>query len=406
MKNLKQVAMFAATLILTSCATTHDLLIGDVISFSEEANTNFLPSKEDSKWQEQTAPYMIHTDKVQYDNKEAMALKKQIKTAPQGVNTSIAYAQDLGLDRIKYIRKKYLKGDKMAKYYTIIVTDGLDNTSVEVARNHKQGRYKDLNAYHKKIAKKIRSVMGNSKEPNLYQVYPMLQIGEDLEKLHQDQLPQMSKEEFSKFCRDNFMQQYRGASKGWEVPEALAAYSFDELAEQFEEIFSIEGFEFYVPKGFNGKRIKMNLVDELGRKASFEGTIVKKSGTYYIKDIQLNDGLVAKTAKKKAVLELKATNSNDKKAIRAWFRIESLKLNGKSFKVDPNVVEQYYKEKLISGAEIWQYNSEYRKQAKPKVGTYFQFIFDTSESLKDEIKNEQDMLIKIFNIITKQLKEV
>ena len=400
MKTIKIFANLAiVALLATSCATTHDLLIGDVISFSETAYTNYDYEHRDPH------PYMLHTDKVQYNNQEAMALKKQIKTAPRGVNTSIAYAQDLGLDRIKYIRKNYFSGDKMAKYYTIIVTDGLDNTSVEVARNKGQGRYKDLNSYHKKIAKKIRSVMGGGKEQNLYQVYPMLQIGEDLEKLHQDQMPQMSKEEFSKFCRDNFMQQYRGASKGWEVPEALAAYSFDELAEQFEEIFSIEGFEFYVPKGFNGKRIKMNLVDELGRKASFEGTFTKQGGKYYIKDIKLNDGLVAKTQTLKPVLELKATNSSDKNAVSAWFRLESLKLDGKSYRVNPDIVEQYYKEKLISGVEIWQYNSEYRKQAKPKVGTYFQFIFDTSESLKDEIKNEQDMLIKIFNIITKQLKE-
>ena len=94
----------------------------------------------------------------------------------------------------------------------------------------------------------------------------------------------------------------------------------------------------------------------------------------------------------------------DKKDIRAWFRMENLKLNDKTFKVDKGQVAQYYKEH-VNGREIWQYNSEYNKNAKPQVDRYVQFIFDTSQSMDDKaIKEEQNMLIDIFNIITEDLR--
>lgn len=394
----KQLLLISVVLFAVSCATTHDLLIADVISFSEDVHANYT-----GKGNNQTAPYVIHTDKVKYDSNAAKALKTQIKTAPRGVNTSIAYALDLGLDRIKYIRSHQLKNDKTAEYYTILVTDGLDNTSVDVARNNQQGNYSDLKAYQKSIQEKAKKVMGSGKETNLYQIYPMLMIGSDLTMVRDEQMPDMSDEDFANFCAEGYMKEYEGASVGWKAPKALAAYSFAKLADEFKEIFALSGFEFYIPKGYKGKHIKMNLVDEEGNKASFEGDVVKKGNDYWLKNIRLNDQLVLRSAKNKQVFDLKQMKG-DKKDIRAWFRMENLKLNDKTFKVDKGQVAQYYKEH-VNGREIWQYNSEYNKNAKPQVDRYVQFIFDTSQSMDDKaIKEEQNMLIDIFNIITEDLR--
>ncbi|MBR4564429.1 MAG: hypothetical protein IKO26_08260 [Paludibacteraceae bacterium] len=396
---IKSLFVTIAIVSFASCATTHNVMMGDVISFSEEATTSY----KITPLGYQSEPFMLHTDKVDYDRKAVIELKKQIKTAPSGMNTSIAYALDLGLDRVKYVRRHWLKNDHIAKYYTFIITDGLDNTSVEVAKNNKQGNYKDLDNYQKQLQKKIKRLMGLSKEQNLYQIYPMLQIGPDLEEFRKEQLGEMTQEEFVEFCQRNYMEKYRGASKGYEKPEAIVAYSFKDIKDRIADLFSSAAFEFYVPKGYNGKRIKMELVNEEGNKASFEGDIVKKGSTYYMKNITFKDGLGVKTSNKKG-LELKATNSSDKKAIAAWFRLENLQYRGHSYKVNLEQVKQSYAMKL-EGKTYFQPNSEYTKNAKPQIDTYFQFIFDTSGSIGDNVTAEQDVLLEILETITKDLRK-
>lgn len=397
---LMQLMIFAVAMLSASCGSiSHNVMLGDVLSFSEDVNTNYT-----IVGMHQSDPYVIHSDKVEYDSKEVMNLKKQIKNAPSGVNTSLTYAQDLGLERIKYIRKHQLKRDKLAKYYTFILTDGLDNTSVEVAKNNKKGNYKNLEAYHKKIQKKIKTLMGQGKEQNLYQIYPMLQIGSDLEEFHQEQMSELSSEEFADFCRRNYMEPYRGSSKGYEKPEAIVAYSFSEIKERIAELFSSAAFEFFVPKGYAGKRIKMDLIDEQGQKASFEGDVVKKGNKFYIKKIEFKDGLSVKTSKKVKNIELTATNNSDKKDIRAWFRLENLQLGGKSYKVVPKQVKQSYVT-YLEGKKYYQSNSEYKGDARPQVDTYFQFIFDTSGSIGENVQDEQAVLFDILEMITRDLKK-
>ena len=399
-KNFFKSLFVSITIVLfTSCATTHNVMMGDVISFSEEATTSYTIKP----FGRQSEPYMLHTDKVNYDRKAVMDLKKQINTAPSGMNTSIAYALDLGLDRIKYVRRHWLKNDHIAKYYTIILTDGLDNTSVQVAKNNKQGNYKDIGHYQKNIQKKIKRLMGCGKEQNLYYIFPMLQIGPDLDEFRKEQLGEMSQEDFVDFCKRNYMEKYRGASKGYEKPAAIVSYSFESIAKDFEELFSSVAFEFYVPKGYDGKRIKMDLVNEKGEKASFEGDVVKKGKTFYFNNIVFKNGLGIKSVGKQKKLELKATNSSDKKAIAAWFRLENLQYQGHSYKVDLEQVKQSYATKL-EGKTYFQPNSEYTKNARPQVDTYFQFIFDTSGSIGDNVEVEQKTLMRMLDVITKNLK--
>lgn len=395
---IRQLFFIAILMLFASCAATrHNVLMGDVITFSEQASTNFLTGSRN-----QGNPYMLHTDLIEYDVKEALKLKQQIKNAPYGKNTSLVYALDLGLNRIKYIRKNQLKNDKLAKYYIFLLTDGLDNTSVEVARNNKQGNYKNLKEYQKKVQKKAKKLMGNGKEQNLFQIWPMLQIGSDLEEFHQEQMPEMSNEEFANFCKQHYMEPYMGASKGYEAPDPIVAYSFAEVQNQIIELFSSSAFEFYVPKGYDKKLIKMNLVDENGQKASFEGRVVKKGKKFYMRDIELKDGLKVNLTNKQKKVELVSTNNSDKNAIVAWFRFENLELGGKKYKVDPSQVKQSYFNEDIG---LYQPNSEYDRSARPQIDTYFQFIMDTSGSVGDNVEDEQKVLMALMDIITRDLKK-
>ena len=407
-KMLGQFALLATGLLLASCATTrHNVLMGDVISFSEEATTSYTSSGKGLTLT-QSDPYIIHSDAVNYDKTAVFNLKRQIKTAPSQVNTSITYAQDLGLERIKYIRKHQLKNDKSTRYFTFILTDGLDNTSVDVARNHKRGNYKNLEKYQNANKKKIKRLMGIGKEQNEYKVYPILVIGPDLQEFHHEQMPELSDSQFADLCRSEYMESYRGASRGYDAPEPIVTYSFASALDMIKNQFAQSSFEFYVPKGYKGKQVKMELVDENGVHVTFEGKVTKKMGKYYFTDIVFNDNnkltssLVSAKQKK---VGLKAINNDDKNAIVAWFRLEDLKVGDKTFKVVRDLTKQSYQTTLKNGKTYYQYNSEYDKSAMPQIDTYFQLIFDTSGSIGENVEDEQKVLFEILDIMTRDLSK-
>ena len=391
---LKCVALFAFMLLSASCATTkNNVMLADVISFSDDVKTSFT---------KKSPPYVIYSQDVPFDRLNTpKPLLKEITNVNPGGNTSVTYALDIGLDRIKYVRKHQLKNDKIAKYYIILFTDGLDNTSVQVARNNKQGNYKDLEAYQKKVQKKIKKLMGNGKETNLFQIYPMLLIGQDLTDFKNTNFESLSYPEFAEKCK-SLMENYRGASKGWAVPDAIVQNDFDQLYVDFEDKFTSAGFEFYVPKGYAGKTIRMYLTD--GKDSTFfDARVVRKGKKYFIDNLSLSPGLTFEHKEKKIEkVKLKAYNNSAKDEIFAWFRIEGLKMNGRSYIVIPDSSKQYFWGSF-GGIMCWQPNSEYEKNAKPQVDTYFQLIFDTSGSLSDVVKDEKEMLIKLIKLITSTL---
>lgn len=59
----------------------------------------------------------------------------------------------------------------------------------------------------------------------------------------------------------------------------------------------------------------------------------------------------------------------------------------------------------LEGKTYFQPNSEYSKNAKPQIDTYFQFIFDTSGSIGENVEAEQKVLLEILEIITRDLKK-
>lgn len=394
--------LIAVLVLFSSCATTkHNVLMGDVITFSENAKTSW---KTDGN--KQTDPIVIHSETKKYDSSAALKLKQEIHDAKYGTNTSLIYALDLGLDRIKYVRKHQLKGDKQAKYYIFLLTDGLDNTSVDMARITKRGNYKNTEAYEKKLRKKIKTVMGSGKEQNFFQIWPMLQIGDDMDKFRESL--GMDTVEFVEFCKDDIMSKYTGASKGWESIEPIVSYKFQVIKDKVADQFSNASFDFYVPKGYAGKKIKMKMRSVDGKTASFVGKLVKKGRRYYLlceieedSRLKLSQGT---SSNPKKGLVLTATNNSEKDAIVAWFHIENMKYNNKRFTVDTEQVEQSFKTE-INGTEIFQINSEYDKDAKPAMDTYFVLIMDASLSIGDKVKEEQGVMNKVIDVITATLRE-
>ena len=158
---MKQQSLFKAFLclsfifVMASCATKHKIMLADVITFSDDAQASYLTSNK----AQQLPPYVIYqedeVDNISEDNYKsdgAFALKKQLMNFKkmQGKNTAGYYAMDLGLDRVKYVKNKILKGDKQSKFYIIYITDGLDNISVQAAKNHNKGTYANLTQYIEK----------------------------------------------------------------------------------------------------------------------------------------------------------------------------------------------------------------------------------------------------------------
>lgn len=384
--------------VLSSCTTTHEVLLGDVISFGDDAKTNYSYHKGRFKnCKPQGDPYVLYSQSNHSVDKNTMLqMIGRIHNTEMENNTAGIYAMDLGLDRIKYIRKHQLKHDPNSRYYIIYMTDGLDNISCQVAKNNKQGNYKTPDKYKEKMKKKIEKVSRYKKSSqNPFDIYPVVFTGSDLGDVKRDN--HLSDAEFDQFIENN-MGWLRGSSRGPEnAPQIIKGENFDEVLEVFKDEFNASGFEFHVPKGYAGKGIRMKFEDENHNQTELTGSFVKQGNKYYLRGIQLRDGLESGVKLKRGqTLELKAINSKDKKAELAIFRLEKPRYKGKSYFIVKGFVEQY-----VNDGGMWVKNSEYESQSKGAIDTYFVLIFDASKSLKGEgFEKERHTAIKMINVIS------
>ena len=384
--------------VLPSCTTTHEVLLGDVISFGDDAKTNYSYHKGLFKnCKPQGDPYVLYSQSNHsVDKKTMLQMIGRIHNTQMENNTAGIYAMDLGLDRIKYIRKHQLKHDPNSRYYIIYMTDGLDNISCQVAKNNKQGNYKTPERYKEKMKKKITKVSRYKKSSqNPFDIYPVVFTGSDLGDVKRDN--HLSDAEFDQFIEKN-MGWLRGSSRGPEnAPKIIKGENFDEVLEVFKDEFNASGFEFHVPKGYAGKGIRMKFEDENHNQTELTGSFVKQGNKYYLRGVQLRDGLESGVKLKRGqTLELKAINSKDKKAELAIFRLEKPRYKGKSYFIVKDFVEQY-----VNDGGMWVKNSEYKSQSKGGIDTYFVLIFDASKSLKgDGFEKERQTAIKMINVIS------
>lgn len=418
---------FSFILVMASCATTHKIMLADVITFSDDVQASYLtPNKA-----KQLPPYVIYQEdemdsdpKDNYKSDGAIALKKKLMNLNelQGKNTAGYYAMDLGLDRVKYVKNKILKGDKQSKFYIIYITDGLDNISVQAAKNHNKGSYASLAQYIEKQNQKKKKLMGGGKEQNLFQIYPMVFIGEDLKQIRNaNPLMRQDSTKFNEWLLKN-MEGFTGASGDFNKPQPMLSNNWGSLASELKEKFTAASYEFYIPKGYLNKRIRMTLHDEQRLDTTYiEGTYIKKGNKYMLTKVELIGGLCSKSDKKGSqnggmrtnIPTILSFNNDDKKATESWFRIENLSLeynkNGEkatqNYKVYAGDNKKYLPKQEYQDGSFWLYNSEYNGSALATVNTYILFIADVSSSLGTKgPKEESKLLIGFFDEITKHLR--
>ncbi len=404
---------------LSSCTVTHEILLGDVISFGDSAITNYHYQKGKHKnLKPQGDPYVLFSPTTHsVDAKAKFQMMQRIYNTQMENNTAGIYAMNLGLDRIEYIRKHHLKNDPNARYYIIYMTDGLDNISHQVAKNNKQGNYKTPEKYKEKMMKKIAKVSGyKKKSQNPFDIYPVVFTGTDLDSVKHDN--HLTDAQFDQYINNN-MGWLRGSSRGPEnAPRIIHGKDFDVVLEAFKDEFYTSGFEFHVPKGYIGKGIRMKINGYTSKRVKGQpevreyhqteltGTLVKQGNKYYLRGIQLRDGLESDVEKKGQNFELKAINNKDKEAELTIFRLERPKYNGKPYFIERNNEqdEKEYVAQYVNDGGMWVKNSEYISQSKGTVDTYFVLIFDASKSLKGEgFAKEKETAMEMINVISNGL---
>ena len=173
------------------------------------------------------------------------------------------------------------------------------------------------------------------------------------------------------------MKPFEGASKGWEKQDAMLATNWKDLAKKLEEKFTSASYEFYVPKGYVNKRIRMTLHDERGVKTSIEGLYTKKGGKYILKDVELKGGLSSKTGQTgngRNFPVVVSFNNDDKKSDKSWFKVENLNCNGLNYKVYTGSNPKLAPKQDYFNKNYWLFNSEYDKSARASVNTYILFV--------------------------------
>ena len=392
-KSYIQLFILISLLVCSSCRVQHEAIKGDAIRFSDDVTTTY--THRDGKFKNlysQSEPVSLF-DKNGVNKTEVANLKSFIHKKHQGNQTTGYYALDLALDRVEYVRKHQFKNDPNTKFYIVYMTDGLDNASVQLAKNKKQLWFiNSEEKYAKRIQKKIKNTMGVFKlRQNTFQIFPIMFIGKDMQaNLAKRGLE--SKEDILKAANED-MQSYRGASKGTTPPEVILGTDFKEITKDFQELFASSGFEFYIPTGYRNQRVRMILENDKKEEIRLEGTLKKKWFKWCLTDIQYPDNVtVMKSAsgKPKTIKELYAIN--DSKELSAIFRLEEIQLNGKKFHIKHATQEH---------GKYFETNTEYELSKLANTNAYVLLIMDESASLGDQTKNEQKAMEDILDIVMK-----
>ncbi len=300
-----------------------------------------------------------------------------------GKETAGIYALDLALDQVDYVRKKkdIMGKDPNSKYYIITLTDGLDNVSNIVAKNNKQGNYDSVEDYIAKMQEKMQKTAGKCDLTS----YCLAYIGEDLKKTQVQN--NQTDESFRNYLKKS-LEVFTGASNGNKRPEVILGDDFDKILEDFTNQFKAASFDFYIPKGYNNKKIRLILEDKHSNKITVEGDFTKK---YQLTNLKFSEGV---TCDQTAGSSLEPTNKGNKKEIRSTFSLENLRYNDKPFSV-----WKCTQDHLSNG--LWINNSEYNMKTGMHKNAYIIILLDSSQSFGSQSNNARSMIMNIINEITK-----
>ncbi|MBR3799021.1 MAG: hypothetical protein IKK36_08935 [Bacteroidales bacterium] len=396
------VALTILAAIMTSCATHKNGIYSDVIGFSSKVESNYLINHKGrfkNLFRQMPPVNLTDSEDTAYFHRcvghfpEELRKKDSITS-----NTALYYAVETACDRIRYIRKRYMKGNKETQYYIFATTDGLDNWSSQAALEDGQTLFRvKPNKYPKRVQRKLKRAMGWSK--NQFEVYPMVKDGQDLRTIQE--YNNMEDEEYVAYI-DSIMDCLRYSSKGKEkAPEVIFKDNYDTIFSTVKEKFKTSSFSFLVPKGYSGERIRMLLTSDTGESAELTGLFHKKIFKYVLSDIELNGITINRESiyfkKDGKTLFPSANNLKAFQSGAVKFKIEKIEslIDGKKFDVNKEVVKQYHE---TNG--IWAQNTEYRKESLTTQNVYFIFVVDASASLsREDFDAEMEMVKSISHLM-------
>ncbi len=365
-----------ATLLLVGCASApSDPIYADVIGFSDDVSYRYKYF------------YIGSSGSNEIEN-----ARSHIKKLPTGRNTAMYYALDVGLDRIEEIQEDR-KDDENTKYYVVLLTDGLDNVSVEMARNNKRGDYMNLSEYGEVLQKRMASIFNEKKFlglvekenlKNSFQSYAILVKGEDLKK--------------SDYTDEELRQllvPITGAQNEYR-PAPIVDDSYDKVLEEFKKKFVVTSFSFRIPKGYAGQRIQMKLFANDGTEYFVEGDFVRnqvdkfmgKTEYYYTFENMTSNGLSFDGFTGTLSGEESEYDPNN-----VLFAFNKMLTGDNPVKVDDS--EQRFLEN-----EKWRFNSEYQHGSATKKNAYVLFILDRSSSMGADRSKAEDAAIKMIEFIS------
>lgn len=182
---------------MTSCRGTYptSFVHADAINFGDNVNANFNTKTYEG------VPFNLYVENVENSSNDAASafnkrkkqneganifaeLEKEINSAKQQENTAGIYAMDVALRRVKHMQKEYNR-DINVKYTIVYITDGLDNISVQAAKNNltfpQKKNYKTPDKYKKNMTKRIKRISRYKKDvKNQFDIFPMVFTGTDL----------------------------------------------------------------------------------------------------------------------------------------------------------------------------------------------------------------------------------
>ena len=329
-------------------------------------------------FKKQNVPYDLGTPTGQSNMSVA------IDRVPRGNNTTVYYAMELAAERVKYVRKKVAKNDPKTRYYIFLLTDGLDNGSSAVAKSEKRILFdKTPEQYKKRVQKKLKSAMGWFGK-NTFEVYPLLYEGEDLQETKEmngwteSKLQEVLAQEMSCF---------RYSSKG-KAPDVIIGRNYEAIMSKLRKTLEISNYTFRVPKGYSGKKIRMNFENSKGEKVTMTAMLKKSFFSYKLTDIKFSNGVTIRDNK----TTLSSLPKDDK--INKFFLLEDIRLDSVAYR--PVSITQDYE-----AGGYWNKNSEYEEVQEDAINTYIIFVIDGSNSLDG--KNGQ---MHGFEEETKRAKEI
>lgn len=298
--------------------------------------------------------------------------------------TAEYYAMDIALDEIQ--NRVLKKKDKETKYYLILLTDGLDNVSLEMARKDGRGVYDSLEAYADSLNKRMNTILNKSylfglvQNENIYntfQSWPIMFFGDDMKSSGYEKKEAME-----------LLKPLAGAQNTF-TPNPIVEEETGRILELFKQQFVVTQYSFLIPKGYVEKRVKMSFYDKNGKNAIMEADF-KRIGKdkFGLSKIKTSENFFIDTKDSDIIISDESGDGENS----AVFTIDNLRLNEKPYSIKSAKQEYYENGKFRT-------NSEFDDKAGMKKNAYILLVLDTSKSLGSQASNvkklAQDIILYI-----------